>query len=145
MHYLNIELNGIDENCNEKKYKLADFKGENIILYFYPKDDTPVCTQEANKFKEALFKLNKYARVIGVSADNIEEHKEFHKKHNLNFILLSDVDNELKKAFKEHKKYNSDVERTTFILDKNGEILNVWEKVDVDGHIEEIIDFLEKY
>ena len=79
MHYLDIELDGIDENGKEKKYKLSDFKGENIIVYFYPQDDTPVCTQEANNFKDAMNELKKIAKVIGVSANNIEDHLEFKK------------------------------------------------------------------
>ncbi len=144
MHYLDIELDGIDENGKEKKYKLSDFKGENIVLYFYPEDDTPTCTEEAHKFRDAMEKLKKYARVIGVSANNIKAHLEFKTKHNLNFILLSDKLNELKKAFDDHKKHVSDIERTTFILDKEGNVVKTWEKVDVDGHIEEILEYFEK-
>ena len=84
-YYLDIETEGIDKDGNNKKYKLADFKNGYTIIYFYPKDDTPVCTQEAYEFKEAMDKLNKYAAVIGVSSDSIEEHKEFKEK--LMFIL----------------------------------------------------------
>ncbi len=72
MHYLDIELDGIDSTGNEKKYKLSDFAGENIILYFYPEDDTPVCTQEAHEFRDAMEILKNYAKVIGVSKNNIE-------------------------------------------------------------------------
>ena len=141
MHYLDIELDGIDENGKEKKYKLSDFKGENIIVYFYPQDDTPVCTQEANNFKEAMSELKKIAKVIGVSSNNIEEHIEFKKKYGLNFILLSDKLNKLKKAFIEHSKDFTNIKRSTFIIDKNGEIMKSWEKVDVEGHIEDIIKY----
>ncbi len=143
MHYLNIELDGIDVEGNEKKYKLSDFKGENVIVYFYPQDDTPVCTQEANKFKEAIDKLKKYAKIIGVSSDDIESHKEFKEKYKLNFALLSDKMNKLKEAFKEHQKPASQINRSTIILDKEGNIIKFWEKVDVDNHIEEIIKFFE--
>lgn len=143
MHYLDIELKGIDENGNEKNYKLSDFKGENIILYFYPQDDTPTCTLEAQKFNEALEKLKKFARIIGVSSNDIDEHTDFQKKHNLKFILLSDKLNELKKAFDEHKNHISDIERTTFIIDKNGKVTKVWEKVDVDGHTDEILEYFK--
>ncbi len=145
MHYLDIELEGIDEHGTEKKYKLSDFKGENLILYFYPEDDTPTCTLEAHKFRDALDMLKKYAKIIGVSKNDISEHKDFQKKHNLNFILLSDVNNELKNAFNDHKKYKSDIERTTFIINKDGNIVNIWEKVDVDEHIEEITDYFKKH
>lgn len=144
MHYLDIELEGIDKNENEKKYKLSDFKGENIILYFYPQDDTPVCTEEAKKFKEAMNELSKYARIIGVSSDDIESHKEFSEKHKLNFTLLSDKFNELRNAFIEHQKPISTIQRSTLILDKDGNIVKFWEKVDVDDHIQEILDFFEK-
>ncbi len=141
MHYLDIELEGVDENGKEKKYKLSDFKGENIILYFYPKDDTPVCTQEANNFKNAMNELKQFAKIIGVSSDDIDNHIEFKKKHGLNFILLSDKFNKLKDAFKDHYKHLANIQRTTFIIDKNGEIVKFWEKVDVDGHIDEITDY----
>ena len=143
MHYLDIELNGIDENGKEKTYKLSDLKGENLIVYFYPEDDTPVCTQEAHKFRDAMEKLKIYAKIIGVSANEIKDHLEFKMKHNLNFILLSDKLNELKNAFKEHSN-NTPIQRTTFILDKEGNIVKVWEKVDIDNHIEEITEYFEK-
>ncbi len=143
MHYLDIELNGIDENGEEKTYKLSDLKGENLIVYFYPEDDTPVCTQEAHKFRDAMEKLKKYTKIIGVSANEIKDHLEFKAKHNLNFILLSDKLNELKNAFKEHSN-NTPIQRTTFILDKEGNIVKVWEKVDIDNHIEEIIQYFDK-
>ncbi len=144
MHYLDIELEGINENGEKNNFKLSDFKGENVILYFYPEDDTPTCTLEAHKFRDALAKLNNFARVIGVSKNNSDEHIDFQTKHNLKFILLSDSENKLKNAFNEHKKHISDIERTTFILDKDGNVANVWEKVDVDGHVEEIIDYFSK-
>lgn len=143
MHYLNIELKGIDNNGNEKNYKLADFSGKNIILYFYPEDDTPVCTKEAQDFRDSMEKLSKYAQIIGVSHNNIQEHTEFQKKHNLNFILLSDIDNELKKSFEDHDKFINNMHRSTFILDKNGNIVKFWDKVDVDGHIDEICEYFK--
>lgn len=144
MHYLNIELEGINENGEKKHYKLSDFNGGNIILYFYPQDDTPVCTKEAQDFRDSLDKLNKYATVIGVSENNLEDHIEFQKNHKLNFKILSDKLNKLKNAFKEHLTSSTDIHRSTFILDKNGKIIKAWEKVDVDNHINEIINFFEK-
>ena len=144
MNYLNIELKGINERGEEKIFKLSDFKGENIILYFYPKDDTPVCTKEANIFKESMDKIKKFAKVIGVSSDNIENHKEFKDKYKLNFTLLSDNKNKLKKTIEENCKPTSILHRATFILDQNGNIIKFWEKVDIDEHLEEIINFFEK-
>ncbi len=143
MHYLDIELDGIDSTGNEKKYKLSDFAGENIILYFYPEDDTPVCTQEAHEFRDAMEILKNYAKVIGVSKNNIEEHKEFQKKHELNYILLSDTENKLKQAFKDHDKFITNMHRSTFIIDKEGNIVKFWDKVDVDGHINEIFEYFK--
>ena len=143
MHYLDIKLEGIDSNREIKNFTLRDFLDKNIILYFYPQDDTPVCTKEANYFKENIDKLKNFAHIIGVSSNNINDHIDFHKKYNLNFILLSDKNNELKNSFKEHKNYNPSLERTTIIIDKNGEISKVWEKVDVDGHLEEIFEYFK--
>ena len=144
MNYLNIELQGIDKNGEIKKYKLSDFKDNNLIVYFYPQDDTPVCTQEANDFNNLIEELEKYATVIGVSSSNIDEHTEFKNKYNLNFILLSDTENKLKKAFEEHDKYTQNLHRATFILDKNGNIIKYWTKVDIDGHIKEVLEYLTK-
>ncbi len=143
MHYLDIELNGIDEQGNERKYKLEDFLGNNIILYFYPEDDTPVCTQEAHDFRDAMDNLKKYAQVIGVSKNNTEEHKDFQKKHNLNYILLSDTENKLKQAFEDHDKYITNMHRATFIINEKGDIVKFWDKVDVDGHIDEIYEYFK--
>lgn len=143
MHYLDIELKGIDENGEEKKYKLCNYKGEKVIVYFYPEDDTPVCTEEAHKFKEALNKLKKYAKVIGVSHNNVKDHKDFMQEQKLNFPLLCDIENKLKEAFKDHHKDVHNINRSTFILDENGNVIKYWEKVDVDDHIEEIIKFFE--
>ena len=146
MNYLNVELEGINETREKKIYKLKDFTGEKIILYFYPEDDTPVCTKEAQLFRDNLNELSKYAIIIGVSKNEIEDHIEFQEKHNLNFILLSDNANELKTAFKEHLTQSSDIHRSTFILDEEGTIIKAWEKVDVDEHMENILSFFnEKY
>lgn len=144
MHYLNIKLKGIDENGNKKDYQLADFKGENIIIYFYPEDDTPVCTKEAHEFRDAMEKLKKYAKIIGISHNDINDHIDFHKKHDLNFILISDPENKLKQAFEEHDMHISNMHRATFILNKEGKIIKFWDKVDVDGHIDEITEFFNK-
>ena len=143
MDYLNIKLKGIDENGEEKEYKLADFKGKNIIVYFYPQDDTPICTIEAQEFRDAMETLKEHAIIIGISHNNINDHIDFHKKHNLNFILISDTENKLKKSFEGNDKYITNIHRATFILDKNGKIIKFWNKVDVDGHIQEILNFFK--
>ena len=143
MHYLDIELEGINEAGEKSKYKLSDFKGKNIIVYFYPQDDTPVCTQEAHEFRDAIDKIKEHAMVIGVSSDDIQSHIDFQKNHNLNYILLCDTGNKLKQAFEDHSDHITNMHRATFILDKNGKIIKYWDKVDVEGHIDEITEFLK--
>ena len=96
MKFENIELKGIDSKGKETKIKLADLKGKNIILYFYPK--------EAGNFRDALKKLPEDTIVIGVSPDNIESHKKFFEKHSLNFSILSDTEHKLAKALKNIKE-----------------------------------------
>ncbi len=142
MEYNNIELNGIDKNRKEHIYKLSDFTGNNLIVYFYPQDDTPVCTQEAYDFRDFVNKIQSDALIIGVSSNSIEDHIEFHTKHNLNFILLSDNENKLKKAFENIT--NSIIKRSTFILNKSGEIVKKIIKVDVESQIEELKEHLKK-
>ena len=143
MHYLNIELDGIDKSGKEKKFSLSEFKGNNLIVYFYPQDDTPVCTKEAQAFRDALDKIQEYAQIIGVSNNTISDHLDFQKKYELKFILLSDSNNELKKAFQKHDIYLQNLHRATFILDKEGKIIKYWNKVDVDEHIEDILLFFK--
>ena len=144
MNYLNIELEGINENGEKASYRLVDFKRKNISLYFYPEDDTPVCTKEAQDFRDSLNELKEYAEIIGVSRNGIEEHIQFQKNHKLNFKILSDNQNKLKNAFKEHLTESTDIHRSTFILNKDGKIIKSWEKVDVDEHIKEIVGFFKK-
>lgn len=141
MHYLDIELDGIDKNGEKKKFRLSELKGNNLIVYFYPQDDTPVCTKEAQEFQEAINKIQKFAQIIGVSNNNINDHLDFQKKYELNFILLSDSNNELKKAFEGYDIHLQNLHRATFILDKEGQIIKYWNKVDVDEHIADILKF----
>ena len=143
MHYLDIALNGIDKNGERKVFKLSDFKKHNIVLYFYPQDDTPVCTQEAEMFRDAIKELENFATVIGVNNNDIDSHINFQKMYKLNFILLSDEKEELKNSIISHLKDIQNINRTTFILNKDGNIEKFWEKVDIDGHTNEIINFFK--
>ena len=143
MNYLNLELYGIDQNGNSKLFKLQDFIGNNVVLYFYPQDDTPVCTQEALDFQEFLDTFPKSTVIIGVSADSTESHLEFQNKHKLNFILLADPKNELKNEFENTNKYITNLHRGTFVLDKTGKIVKFWDKVDIDGHVKEVAEFVK--
>ena len=146
----NFILNGIDENGEEKTFSFSDFKGKNVVLYFYPKDDTPGCTQEACDFRDNFNRLVSKALVVGVSADGIESHKKFKAKHDLNFILLSDPEHKVMEKFEAYGeklmygKKVTGVIRSTFIIDKDGIIKKVWHNVRVNGHVDNVLSELEK-
>lgn len=144
----NIKLQGINIDGIEKEYSLNDFKGQKVILYFYPKDNTSGCTQEACDFRDNINRLTSFATVIGVSPDSIKSHLKFKEKQTLNFILLSDPEHKLAEAFNvwvEKSMYGRKymgIERSTFVLDENANIIKEWCKVKVKGHIDEVIDYL---
>lgn len=144
-----IKLQGLDAEGIEKEISLNDFKGQRVILYFYPKDNTSGCTQEACDFRDNINRLTSYATVIGVSPDSIKSHKSFKEKQSLNFILLSDPEHKLAEKFevwKEKSMYGRKymgIERSTFIIDKNGKIEKEWRKVKVKGHVDEVIEYLK--
>ena len=143
-----IKLQGIDVDGIEKEYSLNDFKGQKVILYFYPKDNTSGCTQEACDFRDNINRLTSFATVIGVSPDSIKSHLKFKEKQSLNFILLSDPEHKLAEAFKvwvEKSMYGRKymgIERSTFELDENLNIIKEWRKVKVKGHVDEVIEYL---
>lgn len=147
MEYLDIKLKGVDENGEIKDFKIKDFKGKNVVLYFYPKDETPICTKEAEYFNKYLKNFPSDTVVIGVSEDDVESHKNFKEKLDLKFKLLCDKGHELKNAIHEfvdkHFKHHEMVERATVIVNKDGEIVKAWTDVDVDGHVEEILEYLK--
>ena len=144
----NIKLQGIDVDGIEKEYSLKDFKGQKVILYFYPKDNTSGCTQEACDFRDNINRLTSLATVIGVSPDSIKSHLKFKEKQSLNFILLSDPEHKLAEAFNvwvEKSMYGRKymgIERSTFVLDENLNVIKEWRKVKVKGHVDEVIDYL---
>ena len=144
----NIKLQGIDVDGIEKEYSLNDFKGQKVILYFYPKDNTSGCTQEACDFRDNINRLTSFATVIGVSPDSIKSHLKFKEKQGVNFVLLSDTEHELAEAFNvwvEKSMYGRKymgIERSTFVLDENLNIIKEWRKVKVKGHVDEVIDYL---
>jgi len=129
--------------------KLADFKGKNVILYFYPKDDTPGCTKEACAFRDnfAAFK-QKGAVVLGVSVDPVKAHDKFVEKYKLPFTLLADVDKKIVEAYGVWgqkvfmgRKYLG-VHRVTFLIGPDGKIKKIWPKVKPDEHAEEVLGAL---
>ena len=143
-----IKLQGIDIDGIEKEYSLNDFKGQKVILYFYPKDNTSGCTQEACDFRDNINRLTSFATVIGVSPDSIKSHLKFKEKQSLNFILLSDPEHKLAEAFNvwvEKSMYGRKymgIERSTFVLDQNLNVVKEWRKVKVKAHVDEVIDYL---
>ena len=143
-----IKLQGINVDGIEKEYSLNDFKGQKVILYFYPKDNTSGCTQEACDFRDNINRLTSFATVIGVSPDSIKSHLKFKEKQSLNFILLSDPEHKLAEALNvwvEKSMYGRKymgIERSTFVLDKTQNVIKEWRKVKVKGHVDEVIDYL---
>lgn len=131
-----------------KTVSLKDFEGkENVVLYFYPKDDTPGCTKEACFFRDMQAEFQAAgAAILGVSTDSLASHEKFAEKYHLTFPLLSDEDKTVVQAYdvwKEKDNYGRKymgVERTTFAIDKQGIIRQVWPKVKVEGHIDEVLD-----
>lgn len=134
-----------------KDVSLTDYKGKKIVLYFYPKDDTPGCTTEACEFRDAVKTyegLN--AVIIGVSKDSLKSHDKFMAKYNLPFELLSDEDLKLMELFgvwKEKTMYGKTflgVNRSTFLIDEKGVIVKAWRNVKVSSHVAEVLDEIKK-
>ena len=129
-----------------KKVSLKDFAGKKVVLYFYPRDNTPGCTKEACSFSENIKRVQRAgAVVLGVSADSVASHQKFRDKFNLGFPLLSDPDKKVIRDYgvwKEKNMYGKKmmgIERTTFIIDEKGKIQHIFPKVKVDGHTEEVL------
>jgi len=130
---------------------LSKYRGSNIVLYFYPKDDTPGCTREACSFQDNKSKLlDANAVVIGVSPDGVESHAKFRVKFGLDFVLVADVGHKVCEEYgvwveknNYGKKYMG-VQRATFLIDRNGLVAYVWPKVAVDGHTDEVLDELAR-
>jgi len=125
---------------------LQSLAGKNVVLYFYPKDDTPGCTREAQAFRDAAAKLKKKGVVVlGVSRDSIASHCKFRDKHALNFALLSDADHRVMEKYgawgekKNYGKTSMGVIRSTFLIGPDGKIKKAWPKVKVDGHVDAVL------
>jgi thioredoxin-dependent peroxiredoxin len=136
---------------NGKTVKLTDFKGQPVVLYFYPKDDTPGCTTEACGFRDEHAKLVKAgAVVLGVSPDDEKKHTKFIAKYSLNFSLLADTEHTLAEKFGawgEKKMYGKSymgILRSTFLIDAAGKIAKVWPKVKPEGHAADVLADLKK-
>jgi peroxiredoxin Q/BCP len=128
---------------------LDDFKGKTVVLYFYPKDDTPGCTREAQGFRDALPKLKKKnAVVLGVSRDSVKSHCGFRDKYDLNFPLLSDPDGKVTRAYgawgekNMYGKKSEGIIRTTVVIGPDGKVARLFPKVKVDGHVDKVLEAL---
>lgn len=133
-------------NAEGQTVKLADFKGKKVVLYFYPKDDTPGCTKESCDFRDAQAPLKKAgAVVLGISPDSVESHQRFRDKFSLSFPLLADPEHQAIEAYgvwKEKSMYGRKfmgVERSTFLIDEQGILIEEWRKVKVEGHVEDVL------
>lgn len=145
---INIAVTGPDGS----DIKLADIKEEFMIVYFYPKDNTPGCTKEACSFRDFNSEIEKLGvKVIGISKDGITSHNKFKDKFQLNFDLWSDEDLKLIKEFgawgkkKFMGKEYEGIIRSTFLIDNNGKILHVWDKVKTGSHGEDVLGFLKEF
>lgn len=133
-----------------KKLRLSSLKGGRVVLYFYPKDNTPGCTLEAQEFRDLGKKFtSQNATIIGVSPDDIESHCRFIDKQKLNFLLVADEDHVLCEKYGiwvEKNMYGRKfwgVQRTTVLIDENGKIVKIWQKVKPKGHAEEVLKIIK--
>ncbi|GAC91606.1 peroxiredoxin [Anoxybacillus flavithermus NBRC 109594] len=136
---------------NGENVTLSQFRGKYTVLYFYPKDMTPGCTTEACEFRDQYEVFTELgAVVIGISPDSIERHKKFIEKHRLPFLLLADEKQDVAKSYdvwklkKNFGKEYMGIERSTFLIDPDGQIIKEWRKVKVNGHVEEVLNALKQ-
>lgn len=131
-----------------QKLKLSDLKGETVVLYFYPKDDTPGCTKQACALRDGWQQISEKARVFGVSIDSVKSHEKYIKKHQLPFPLISDEDMTLVNAYgvwvekSMYGKTYMGTERTTFVISPDGKIKAIFPKVKPDEHLDLILGVL---
>jgi peroxiredoxin Q/BCP len=137
-----FELDGSDG----KKHSLSEFRGSYLVLYFYPKDDTPGCTTEACGFRDVIEEIRKAgAEVVGISKDGLDSHGKFRDKYKLNFLLLSDPESRVIRAYDSYGDrgiFGMGTLRKTFIIDKKGRIVKIYDKVKPQGHNQEVLSFL---
>jgi len=131
----------------EKSISLSDLKGKKVVIYFYPKDNTPGCTTEGQNFRDSHAKFKRAnAVILGVSRDTVRTHENFKTKHEFPFDLLSDTDEALCQLFdviKEKKLYGKThmgIERSTFLIDEKGTLKQEWRKLKVAGHVDEVLE-----
>ncbi|MCL5100515.1 MAG: peroxiredoxin [Candidatus Marsarchaeota archaeon] len=134
------------QGSDGKTHTLTEFSGKYLVLYFYPKDDTPGCTTEAKCFNGSMGAIKAAgAEVVGVSSDNLESHGKFSSKYGLSFLLLSDPHHEVIKkydAYGDRGVFGKGTLRKTFVIDGNGIIVRIFDKVKPDGHDKQVLEFI---
>ncbi len=136
-HFKAIDQNG-------KTYSLEDYRGKWLLLYFYPKDDTPGCTKEACNFRDNLDKLKGKVSILGVSADSLGSHKKFSEKYSLNFPILADPEKKIIKDYGVAGLGGLFAKRTSFLINPGGKIAKIYENVNPNKHVDEVMLDLEK-
>ena len=138
------EMSGKDD------FNLADYKGQKIVIYFYPRDNTPGCTSEGEDFRDNYKSFEeKNTKIFGVSKDSLKSHENFKSKFNFPFELISDPDEKICKIFdviKEKSMYGKKymgIERSTFLIDSDGKLLKEWRKVKVKGHVKDVLSSID--
>ena len=139
-------------STRKEKYSLKDSLGKYVVIYFYPKDDTPGCTIETNDFNKLLPKFKKLnCEIFGISKDSLKSHDKFRKKYKIKFDLLSDENLKILKKYKVWGKKQfmgrefMGILRTTFLIDPKGKILKIWENVKVKDHAKDVLDVLNSF
>ena len=132
-------------------YSNKDFEGKNLVIYFYPKDSTPGCTTEGQEFRDNYKQFKKFnTEILGVSRDTIKSHENFKNKQLFPFELLSDSDEKVCKAFdvmKLKSMYGREyigIDRSTFLINKNGKVIKEWRSVKINGHVQEVLDAVKE-
>lgn len=138
-------------DADGRQVSLSDFLGKNVVLYFYPKDNTPGCTKEAVAFRDSIKAIeDKNAVVIGISLDDETSHRKFIEKYSLPFVLLSDKEAKVSTEYGVYKEKNMygkrkmGIERSTFIIDSKGIVRKIFRKVKVDGHVDQVLKALDE-
>ncbi|MDC3186580.1 peroxiredoxin [Candidatus Pelagibacter sp.] len=143
-------LSFILPSTSKKNFTLKETSGKYVVLYFYPKDDTPGCTIETNEFNKLLSKFKKLeCEIYGISKDSLKSHDKFRNKYKIKFDLLADEDLKVLKKYKVWKKKKfmgrefMGVVRTTYLIDKKGQILRIWNNVKAKDHAQEVLETLK--
>ncbi|MEM0364964.1 MAG: peroxiredoxin, partial [Candidatus Nitrosocaldus sp.] len=127
------------------RIRLSNYKGKNVVLYFYVKDMTPGCTIQSVGIKDSIERIRALgAEVIGISSDDLESHKRFAAKYGLNFPLVSDADNSISKMYGVFNEEKGRARRVTFIIDGDGVVRHIMKRVDVKSHADDVIDILNR-